>query len=83
MNAEQALTQVAESIKNRPPSDTGKWYLTFIDGSFRLQPTRTEPTVWPVIATLSEYHIEQGLTNSSWTTIKNRVAKLIMIGAQI
>jgi len=83
MNSEQALTQVEEAIKNRPASDTGRWYLTFTYHAFTLQPTHTEPAVWPIIATLTENEITHGLTNNAWALIKTRIAKLIIIGSHI
>lgn len=83
MNSEQALNQVEAAITKRPPSTSGYWNLTFFDNMFRLWPTGSKPSPWPVIVRLSQREIVDGLQNATWTTIKNRIAKLIAIGGQI
>lgn len=83
MNPKQALAQVKDAIGNRPFSYSGKWYLTFSDGKFTLQPTQAKLHAWPVIWTLSEDEIRHGLKNYVWLLIRNRIAKLIQIGSQI
>lgn len=75
MNTETLLNQVAEAIKHRPTSGSGKYFITILQGRIVCIPTQryTHPEI--NIYQFTEDDAKNGFTSAQWKIIKNRLFK--------
>lgn len=67
------VAPIVSSIKNRPPSPVGKWYLTFEKNNFICKPATVGPRPEVILFTLTYLHVTEGLTSREWDQVLSNV----------